>query len=129
MSAQHVSVSLAHRGDDHVRRRRRTVLAAGVTERRSHRLGGDRLSARGQEISVGPRPRQQCRRGAHARLGCDLRPPDPGQLRVRLAAPPAGDRPLVGLDRDAVCAQPVGHGNRQLGVGDRRPDPDLGGHP
>jgi hypothetical protein len=122
------------RGDDDVVARGRVVVDAHLADAGTHRLGGERLAVELQPVAGRAGGAQQLGGGSHRRVGRGLRAAHALDLRLRLGASPLGEHPLVGDDLDAVGAQPVGDGHRQVRRHDqparleppRRPGAQLG---
>ena len=101
-----------------VRDDQRVRAGAAPCDRRADRvldeLGGDRFAVGDQPGSAGLGPAQQLGRGAHARLGRGLRPPDPGELGVALDAAAGLEQLALHLQFHTVRAQTVGQLEREV---------------
>ena len=114
--------ALPDRGDEDVRRGGGAVLAAGVAQRRSHRLRGQRLAVEQESVSLWCGSAEERRGGARSRLGRRLRAPDPVELRRRLRAAPRRHRGRIMVEDDSVRTQPIGHRDRHFRIDDRPAD-------
>jgi hypothetical protein len=112
-----MTIALPHRGDDDLRRRRRTFVPARIAQHGPHRFGGEDLTLHHQAAAIRHRLAKQSRRGPHPRFRRTLRPADASQLGRRLHPAPGRDRLIIHGQADAVGAEPVGHCDRHVRIG------------
>ena len=114
---------LPDRGDNDLRRCRRSAVQARPARRGPDGFSGQNLTVGYQAAAAGYGPAKQRRRRAHPRLRRGLGPPDACQLRGRLHPPPRRDRLMVHRQGDAIRPEPVSHRDRHIGIDDGLADP------
>jgi hypothetical protein len=112
-----MTIALPHRGDDDLRRRRRTFVPACIAQHGPHRFCGEDLTLHHQAAAIRHRLAKQSRRGPHPRFRRGLRPADASQFERRLHPAPSRDRLVIHGQADTVGAKPVGHRDRHVGIG------------
>jgi hypothetical protein len=108
-------------GDDEVVAAR-AMLDEDLPDRRLHTRDGQRLPVELQAVAVHARRREHRPRRAHRPLRGQLRPPNAGQLPLRLGAPPGVEELPVGGQLDTLGTQPVREQDREARRHDRASD-------